>query len=594
MNTKNTKTELWGLGIEHEMHIFHKPDPTKKTPIQGFIIFNSEEVVQRLLKEKENGSSILNDNEYNWLKKVPFETSGRLCNGKWVIKRVPFKMPEFISFNPFFKVSDKNRNIENMVRLAIETKNLFISFLLRDKKTRQLVEKYGELVEYPTGFSRHIYLPTKIKNGKYIFETEIKENKKKTIQYSSDYTGSYHVTFTLPHSDKTTEKEFIEMHQNFANQLQWLEPLMIPAYFSGDEYSPGSIQKRVRGSFRVMIIGWGNFAGSDVRLFNKGIGRYAKTHTYWRDDLNFYEVDKLKPCIEPSPSAIAENGITSLSSDFRTFGALSENRPDHRVSGLKMTKPNGIEFRIFDHFLDYNITNLIYLISLVAENSRTHKTTSYVYKNKVWIDTLHLLMENGYKTILPIEYIQLLRKHLNLKIKTTSQMADDVFENVYMELVNKNWDGKWMSRFLSINPKFINLQKINPKKILTVIKNPKINRISWTMAFIFKCHKNKKYMKSFNYIVDIMKQEKIINIEDMKYIIINLFGKSWKNDIVDICYFIENMGIIKIYKTDIGEIEKIEYTLDGALEKFSNFNYIIDFIYKYDIYKYKVYLINSL
>jgi hypothetical protein len=131
----------------------------------------------------------------------------------------------------------------------------------------------GINIRYGIEFGRKILVFDKNKNGSEILLPE--------------YNGSYHVTFTLPYTDKTTNKEFINMHQNFANQLQWLEPLMLAAYVSGDEYAPGSIKNRVRGSFSVMIIGWVNFAGSDVRLFNKGIGRYAKTPTYWRKNLNF-------------------------------------------------------------------------------------------------------------------------------------------------------------------------------------------------------------------------------------------------------------------------------------------------------------------
>ena len=58
---------------------------------------------------------------------------------------------------------------------------------------------------------------------------------------------------TLPHiPGKTTLKEFTDAHSNFANQLQWLEPLLLSAFFSCDQQAPGSIHKRVRGSFRVL------------------------------------------------------------------------------------------------------------------------------------------------------------------------------------------------------------------------------------------------------------------------------------------------------------------------------------------------------
>ena len=129
------------------------------------------------------------------------------------------------------------------------------------------------------------------------------------------------------------------MHKNFCNQLQWLEPLLLTTYFTGDEYAPGSNKKRTRGSYRVMIIGWGNFAGTDIRLLDTGIGRYAKTPTYWRDNFKLYESEKLDPCIPPSAAAKAEKAITTLSSDIRTFGSTDPLRPDHRESGIGMTVP---------------------------------------------------------------------------------------------------------------------------------------------------------------------------------------------------------------------------------------------------------------
>ena len=105
------------------------------------------------------------------------------------------------------------------------------------------------------------------------------------------------------------------------------------------------------------------------------------------------DIDKLKVCYKPSPSATKENAITSLSSDFRTFGNPDPDRPSHRISGAPMTKENGIEFRIFDHFSDELVNSLIRFILYIAENSRKHKTNGYVYKNKIWIENLQNIMK---------------------------------------------------------------------------------------------------------------------------------------------------------------------------------------------------------
>jgi hypothetical protein len=245
---------------------------------------------------------------------------------------------------------------------------------MRYKRTQNLVSRYGKLSEHPFGMTRYLKCPQLVKNYKYIFE---KNMSGKDILLP-EYNGSYHITLTLPHKKDIKTKDFINIHKNFCNQLQWLEPLLLTSYFTGDEYSPGSLQERVRGSFRVMMIGWGNLAGTDIRLLNKGIGRYAKTPIYWRKNLHFKDINKLKPCYKPSPMALKEKAISSLSSDFRTFGSTDITRPLHRESGVGMMKPNGIEFRIFDHFSDIYIENLVLLISLVAENSRITKTNGYV------------------------------------------------------------------------------------------------------------------------------------------------------------------------------------------------------------------------
>ena len=77
-------------------------------------------------------------------------------------------------------------------------------------------------MECPFGMSSYIRLPINYKSKYYKF-------RKKLYR---DYTGSYHITMTLPYKENMKLDKFIEIHQNFANMLQWLEPLMVSAYFS--------------------------------------------------------------------------------------------------------------------------------------------------------------------------------------------------------------------------------------------------------------------------------------------------------------------------------------------------------------------------
>ena len=563
-NILDLKKYTWGFGIEHEMHVFHKPKDSSKN-IKDFIIFDSSTALNRIIDEYNNGKIKLTELELKVIDSIPFETSGRLCNEKWVIKRVPVKMPEFVTWKPICSL-ENDRSLIGMTKDIIELREIYFNILMKDKETKALVRKYGKLSDYPFGMTRYLKVP-KIKNNTYTFP----KNSKGEDSVRPEYNGSYHLTMTLPHKANISRAEFIKIHQNFCNQLQWIEPLLLTAYFTGDENAPGSSKKYVRGSFRVMIIGWGNFAGTDIRLLETGIGRYAKTPTYWRDNFELYESEKLDPCIPPSAAAKAEKAITTLSSDIRTFGSTDPLRPDHRESGIGMTVPNGIEFRIFDHFQDKYIESLSYLFSLIAENSRVTKTEGYVYKNKIWIDELQNIMTHGYKAELSEEYIKLLREKLGLKIKTTSIIAYDVFCTVFDELYEKNKNGKWSLIFngLKYNKKSNNI-KLFQKKFEAV---PDVNKKGWQFAFMVKANRNSKIIDNFNLLSKYLNYVKKISFDKFKLTFLKIFGISWVKDVVDIAYFYNTIGNIKLEKNSNGTIKSI--ILKNKIRGYKNFNKLI-------------------
>lgn len=575
-HTKNIRKELehlqWALGIEHEMQIYHVPSYKDKNNVEDFILFDSQSATNRVIKLYEEGKIELKNDEYDFLKNMVFESSGRVCNKKFVVKPAPYLMPEFISWNPFCNIR-KERYLYHLVQTAIEVKFYFYKLLMKDPVTKALVEKYGDLSEYPYGMTRYMSVPKKIiedkQNSKYTFSY----NKKNQRLVRTDYTGSYHITYTLPHTEKTTDKEFIDMHMNFGNQIQWLEPIMLAGFFSGDEYAIGTKENRVRGSFRVMTIGWGNLAGSDIRLFGtKGIGRYAKTPNYWRKGLKFYEGELLEPCIAPSPSAIKEDGITSLSSDLRTFGSRDPKRPEHRESGLPMSKPNGIEIRIFDNIGDNALEFLTNFIGLIAENSRVTKTKGYVYRDKDWINALHEIMKNGYFAELSKTFINKLRKKLGLKINTTSIVAKDIFLEIYKELYSKNINGLWSDLFFGT-------QK-DKKDVGIMINRYPINLSASLFALMMKLNRNPNLLHSFNQLSLLINQtfesnQKKIYVKDIKIYIKKLFNKEWLKNVNDILQFYKYYNFIDIDYYNNGTINYIDFKQKIPL--FENFNdYIIN------------------
>lgn len=537
----------WGFGLEHEVQIFHKPKQQIKNNINDFVMFNSKPFIEELLKKNQ-----LSTLDREFLETIPFEPTGRKCDGKVVLPKTPVPMPEFITGKPFSTLKNR-RTIESYTQEIRENEDKFYKLLHLNDKVIKLEEKYGMLEQYPFGMTNYFKYPTN-KGLTYQYE-KTKEGKEKLF---TDYLGSYHITITLPFSEKTPLNKFIKMHQNFANQIQWIEPLLITAFFSSDQKAVGTKEKRIKGSYRVARIGWGNLAGSDVRKFNTGIGRYSNIRTFWRDNLDFYNVKKVNYCkkISPKLKKVEPGAVAALSSNFRTFGSTDPNRPLHRESGIGMTKPNGVELRIFDHFDSHYLLELCKFVIYIAENSRVHLAKKYVYQNKDWITSLQRIMLDGWNAELPEGYINDLRSQLDLKIKTKSKIAYDVLTQLNKELYQKNKDGDWT---------FLLLDEITEPKL------PHINRYSWETGLMLKLNNEKTLMTSFNKLIKDLPANKELTVEEFRKIFYKYFNKErWGSDVEDVMYFLETIQIVNLsFKMD-GKINWLKLKKKRVIKNFNN------------------------
>jgi hypothetical protein len=548
---KRLKDLTWGFGIEHEVYFFHIPTKSDEK-IKGIIAFNAKESAIELIKQ--NKLTVI---EKKVMSDMPLEYSGRKCGKVQVVEPI-FKgaMPEFITKDPMNNLASGRNPIENYCEQIITQESDFIYLQLRNQKTLKLIQKYGMLAPYPFGMSSHILVPNSSKKKSTVYNLKDKLYR--------DYTGSYHLTFTLPFDPiKTPEKDFIKMHQNFGNQVQWIEPLLLTAFFSADDKALGnSNEKRIKGSFRIMNVAWGNLAGSDVRKFDKGVGRYTNFKKSWRDGMSFYDSHKLKECyvnkIEDEPSS-----ESLISSNMRTFGAIDKKRPWHRESGLGMTKPNGIELRIFDHFDSKHLIDLCRIVVYIAENSMNFKTKKYVYDSVEWKKNLQNIMYNGWKAKLTTGYIKELRENLNLKLKTKSKLAYDVFWVLNNEIFekNKNGDIPWL---------LLEREYKQPPVL------PNINRNSLDMGLHFKLNTEPIFLKNMNKFLHELPNKKIKYIDFKKYFFKIFPTKQWKNDIDDVIYFLEKIKCI-LLNINNGNITAIQL----IVENINNINNINQNILKY-------------
>ena len=573
----------WGVGAEHEMHLFHI---SKDRDIgKSSILFDSQEstcLLTHKIGSKENGSGacckilknmcyhehpevkkklfnkyLIKDKDVNFLKSVPWELSGRQSSGcDTIMRRMPILMPEIITG------SHKNRTMESISEELIFMEKKFIDLQMKNPYTKEKVKKYGEIRQLPFGAIETVKVPIKP-------TSHLKEYKYQPYSYI-DYLGSYHVTLTLPHPKTMKNDKFIEIHQNFCNQFQWIEPLLITAFFTGDPKNIISKDKKIRGSYRIMSTGWGNLAGSDLRKLTKkrdvekvfkkgdprrktkryGIGRYATVPTYWREGLNFKESKKIMDCdrkvmiLEPMETAIG-----MLSSDIRTFGFdYSKDCKEYssecpKVSGYPMIKPNGVELRIFDHFNSRHFLDLLRIIVYIAENSRIKQCKKYVYQNDTWKKTLRGIMTNGWRSIITVNYIEELNKNLGLKLELKKKLAFELLLDLNEKIFEKNKDGLYSTLLLE-------------KKYKEPPNIPQINRFNWQIRF------NLDYSKKIkSFIKKHMLFKKEMTLLEFKKLFFTHFDKElYEKNLLDIIFAFESPpnNNFKIVLKE-GVIKKITY-----------------------------------
>ena len=539
------KKMTWGMGIEHETQYFYAPmNDDHIYPLSEIVVIATQVPAQELL---EYGYT-LKQSQKKLLENIPYEETGRQCSGVIVLDKLmfeyndeiqPLRMPEFVTEDPFSTLKNKKTIVDYLYQL-IEKEIEFRNLITRVPDVSEFLEKYKlNIVQYPFGMSSNIRVRKDYKSINPDLE-------KKHYQ---DYTGSFHFTITLPHELKENytqkdEKEFSTKHYNFGAMLQWIEPLLLAAYFSCDQEALGTNEKRIRGSFRVGRVGWGNFAGSDMRQPEKGVGRYADVEPYWRKKFDFFESDITMSCYPPNyklkngenefgqkRTMQAYKGVSSFSSNIRSFGPSAVN-PKDRVSGNPMKIPNGLEIRIFDHFPSLSLLSLLQIIILIAANSETVKVNDFVYEDEDWINTMQRIMLEGWKADIGDLFLKKLEKVMDIETKPVSKMAWDVLNDVVLRLFEKNKNSDIV---------YLMYGKLELPSV------PMINKFSWDFAFMIKLLDRKTFANYVKFVDAIIDNNKV---SEFQKLVPKYFGKNWENNWLDILYFFKEKELIYLLKNN--------------------------------------------
>ena len=471
--------------------------------------------------------------QYNRLHDSVYEETGRKCGGKVVLNKLyyklknkyePLRMPEFITNNPFSTLNDR-KDIECYVQQLGNTEHTFEQYIVQHPILKRYLKQYDlKMIQYPFGMSSNIRILDDYFNG----------SNKLTKKTYTDYCGSFHYTITLPHENKETyteadEQKFVDTHYNFGAMFQWIEPLLLSAYFSCDQDAVGKTEKRIRGSFRVARVGWGNFAGADMRKKTKGVGRYADVRQKWREGFDFYESNIINYCNVPFKSN-KETAMSSFSSNIRTFAPSKNATSKERISGAPMTIPNGMEIRIFDHFPVLYLKSLLQIIILVASNSQRTTVDAFVYEDDDWIATIRKIMLEGWRAEVSPTYVKKLEKIMKLEgVRVKSYQAFDVLCGFVEKLYEVNKSSDYV---------FLMYGQQTPPQI------PKINKFSWDFAFMLKLLKDETCYGNFLRLLQ--KMTKTTKVDDIHSLVLECMGNEWENNWKDVMYFLDEKKLIHI------------------------------------------------
>jgi len=590
----------WGLGVEHEMQIFHAGKT--KAGVEGFdnanIIFDSQEstcfitgddhkqgscrkltpgrvpyyhpATKKLKQMVFRPTDKLSKEEYEFLSSLDWELTGRNASGckpnSVIVPRVPVLMPELVTSN------FRNRTINSIAEETQTQERVYLEAQMKNPFTREKVRLYGDLVTHVCASLDNIKVPRR----PTIFQPEY------TLDNGtwSDYVGSYHVTLTLPHPQGMPTSEFVELHRNCANAIQWLEPLLITAFFGPDMAAVGSgPTPGIEGSFRVMAVGWGNLAGSDVREFDKsGIGRGANHETKWRQGFKLKGTKRIRECVYTAPPQY-KKAVDILTSDFRTFNferdmhkCQRESTPYDcpKVDGGLMEPPFGMEIRIFDHFPSEYVLDLLKIIVRVAANGVRHPPTGYVYNNNPWKECVQGVMREGWNYHVKTSYLDELRKQLGLELKSYNH---DTKTNLN-PVINMTGDNSTHARDVLIRV-IAEMHKLNNDSVLVGLLDetpnvapriPDFNRICWAMSFRQKGYQRMVLAKLQRVLgkrkrnIGLVEFASAVFKKEDKYPHVNsiLNKQRFGHQVEDIVYALENSGHVKIVHSNMGKITSIK------------------------------------
>jgi len=556
VNTSNVKLYDWAAGLEMEAtYILHPLDSkiSWKKGLEQFYMLDISKII-KYINTKYSGD----EEVYPTIEEA--EVSGRKCAGVSVIDPDPrHSMLEIATPTPYSQLEEENAS------KTIDSNDLmYFVFKLQEiqrKAIRDLQQFYEKEDLWKDTTMFHSIIPYPYAMSNRVKNADIVLDGKKNTKKKTNYTGSYHFTLTLPfYTLEYDKKSYYEPYKRYINQYQWIEPLIIAMYSTTDMRGIGSEKKYSRASYRILMSGWGNPGGSDVRKFEDGLTRKVNIPLYWREGLDFPGKKKLeKYCANPKLKYNDEyvdpdRDLYDMGGDFRT--PSGDHGQNWDVRDRLQGNFYGIEMRILDYFPPRHMASLLRFIVFLTENARHMENTMYVYEDKDWIQTMHNAFREGWRAEVPKEYVSKLSKVLGIQFVKKKYMVKTFWKILLDKLYKKNHKGFYVDEML---PQMISGEKEEynfhqKKQPKLVYKNP--NRESWDFGFLLQLN-NTKIQKMILKTCMKIPNNKKLSLEKITKIYTKNTTKSWKHNMIDILYFFEKRDGLSIQPNKYGSIDTI-------------------------------------
>eukprot|EP00903_Cladosiphon_okamuranus_P014431 g13391.t1 len=434
----------WSTGLEHESFLVHGRDEHKEEYVVnvGTVATQVARYGRVFGLDREMHSVAI------YLEHTGVEFSGRTCAG---INEVNFKgMAESVS------TDHKQLTFDSAFCQVQVLDEKIVEVISISPGETSLVKTLGEIRHPRSGMSSELGLYTRTGGKTHMCSACSTCDLK-------DYTGSYHVSLSLPHDpegwilyDEAALSEdgdscsptYVRHARENETQLgvwvdahAWVEPLFLAVFGSPDDQSVCDHGEFIEGSYRTMSSGWGVPGTTDVRSFGvAGTGRYTHQGFDW--------LLEVVPSSDAGIFGCAEEG---MGSDIRTKSSVDEHFMVQGTELPPMDVGNGLEIRVFDNFPLVNLQSVYRVVALLAENSRVHHADEYTYEDAGWKAAAQEAMTEGWNGILPAAYVRSLEANLKLDLSGlagNNTQAFDVFSEVYAQLVHLHSDGMWTQLML--------------------------------------------------------------------------------------------------------------------------------------------------